>query len=400
MVTSTMRKRPAAARPTVRLPASAAKKRPASAASLADRAKTALQRHVAHSHRTTGGALKGGNSLLENIVPSEATEKMYIDLVTKFNAWLVTHQLAPMDAANVVTCFLDYLDTLFLEGFPYAEGSKTWAALQHLVPELRLLAAGLKERVHRALKGWAKTSPAGARLPPSENHVLAIVLDLLWDAKVAGDQKYFNVAVAAFLQYLSYNRPSEHLNITAQCVIPPVESTLKHHQFWALILNPKTGEGSKPGKTGERDESVLLDHPIWTWAGRLLQPLLRKALKKDENTLIFDISYAEYAHFIKIASEHIQRAGERVPHVEPYSFRHAGASNDLLGKIRTLEQVKARGRWRSDSSVARYGKAARAQQQAHLLPATVLDFVIAMRPKLENIMLKRLEALPRPPWRQ
>ena len=36
-----------------------------------------------------------------------------------------------------------------------------------------------------------------------------------------------------------------------------------------------------------------------------------------------------------------------------YSWRHAAASNDLLYKHRTQEEVKTRYRWRSDSSMQR-----------------------------------------------
>eukprot|EP00972_Heterocapsa_arctica_P048005 7080248-Heterocapsa_arctica.AAC.1 len=56
-----------------------------------------------------------------------------------------------------------------------------------------------------------------------------------------------------------------------------------------------------------------------------------------------------------------------VRHRAVYSFRHGGASHDALNHVRTLEQIKQRGRWKSDKSLARYTKPARAQQLGNLL---------------------------------
>ena len=44
--------------------------------------------------------------------------------------------------------------------------------------------------------------------------------------------------------------------------------------------------------------------------------------------------------------------------IVPYSFRHGGASHDALNHVRTPEQIKLRGRWKSDSSLQRYTKPA------------------------------------------
>ena len=73
-----------------------------------------------------------------------------------------------------------------------------------------------------------------------------------------------------------------------------------------------------------------------------------------------------------------------------YSLRHAGASNDIIQKRRSVLEVKLRGRWKSDSSLARYMKPARVLQQANLLPAPVLDYGKRVRSSLQDVFLGRV----------
>ena len=57
-----------------------------------------------------------------------------------------------------------------------------------------------------------------------------------------------------------------------------------------------------------------------------------------------------------------------------YSLRHGGASHDLLFRRRDLSAVKERGRWMTDASLKRYGKATLLQREINRVPAGVLDF--------------------------
>ena len=50
---------------------------------------------------------------------------------------------------------------------------------------------------------------------------------------------------------------------------------------------------------------------------------------------------------------------EGMPDLTPYQTRHSGASIDRFYRWRLLADVKKRGGWRSDKSVARYEKSAR-----------------------------------------
>ena len=63
---------------------------------------------------------------------------------------------------------------------------------------------------------------------------------------------------------------------------------------------------------------------------------------------------------------------------------------------RTVEAVKARGRWRSDSSLRRYGKPAKAQQALRALPANVVAYGQLVEKQLKDIFEGRV-SVPTPP---
>eukprot|EP00973_Karenia_brevis_P067713 9420352-Karenia_brevis.AAC.1 len=61
-----------------------------------------------------------------------------------------------------------------------------------------------------------------------------------------------------------------------------------------------------------------------------------------------------------------QRAAEALqlkPRPVLHQLRHSGPSADRAEKLRTLLEIKHRGRWMADKSVARYNKQGRINQQ-------------------------------------
>ena len=57
----------------------------------------------------------------------------------------------------------------------------------------------------------------------------------------------------------------------------------------------------------------------------------------------------------------------------PYQCRHGGPSRDRLVKLRTLAEIKKRGRWDTDSSVRIYEKAGRIQQTLRGVPPSLIE---------------------------
>ena len=76
-----------------------------------------------------------------------------------------------------------------------------------------------------------------------------------------------------------------------------------------------------------------------------------------------------------------------------YSLRHGGASFDTLFQKRPLPEVKSRGRWRADSSLRRYQKAAPAQQQLCLMPDNVIAHAKNSEAALGDLLNQHLSDL-------
>ena len=67
---------------------------------------------------------------------------------------------------------------------------------------------------------------------------------------------------------------------------------------------------------------------------------------------LFDISPRKYRELWWEAGEKLEIKNLKPPH----TLRHTAASRDAFHKVRTLAELKDRGRWASDTSVARYKK--------------------------------------------
>ena len=70
-------------------------------------------------------------------------------------------------------------------------------------------------------------------------------------------------------------------------------------------------------------------------------------------------------------------------------LRHTGPSMDIATGKRSIEGVRARGRWRSDRSCLRYAKEGRVGEQLQRLPADVRTLALSATPTLTTLLRKR-----------
>ena len=69
-----------------------------------------------------------------------------------------------------------------------------------------------------------------------------------------------------------------------------------------------------------------------------------------------------------------------------YCLRHGSASDDALQKFRSMVEIKRRPRHRSDASMRRYEKSARAQAEAGKIPTRSRRFGEAIGANLAALM--------------
>ena len=130
--------------------------------------------------------------------------------------------------------------------------------MKHLMPRV-LQFPMLCRRVILAINGFNKRSPAESRSAAPEEVWYAIIGYLAAKGE-------FLPALNELVRLQSYMRPGECDQLLVGQLIPPV-----HKGPWAILLAPI--EGMKPGKTGEYDESILLDSPGIEWMDELFQNL-------------------------------------------------------------------------------------------------------------------------------
>ena len=121
-------------------------------------------------------------------------------------------------------------------------------------------------------------------------------------------------------------------------------------------------------KVGASDENLPLDSVMLAGLEAFFQRLqmIRRPTPK-----LWDLQYtALSAAFKRI----MKSAGMALSDQCLYTLRHGGASHDLLFKLRTLPEIKMRGRWVTDASLVRYTKATRAQAELHRIPLAAQAF--------------------------
>lgn len=318
-------------------------------------------------------------TVLETASVQLPTIRDYVRRLGWFRHHLDSRRSAGADLeASADEAIAAWFDLLFQRGHSSADGQKFLAALQHLWPGLQ--AKVQLPRSCRVVKGWWKLRPLRSRAPLPFQALMGILGALL-------HRGLHDEATAVLIAFVGYLRPSELLAIQPDTLVPPLQGAPGLQRCWGIILGDFAK--GKSNKTGEFDESVLLDWPDLDF----LSPVLLELHQRPANRPVWDFDAPHLTTALKTAA-----AEAMVDTLEPqlYSLRHGGASFDCLTRRRPLSEVKKRGRWRRDASVRRYEKAAVAARQAYRLPVQALDYVGRVRRLLGDIFLRRVPA-PVPP---
>ena len=134
----------------------------------------------------------------------------------------------------------------------------------------------------------------------------------------------------------------------------------------------------------EYDESLLPDWPVFL----KLRPLIVEKARLPAGAPLFGMQYAEYlANFHRCA----EISGVSQLQVHPYAVRHGGASHDALTSFREMANIKARGRWRADSSVRRHEKHARVLKELERMSEKSREFAMTVEARLADVITGRIK---------
>jgi len=237
---------------------------------------------------------------------------------------------------------------MFFDGENASEGSRLIAAMVWKFLRLAPAAQHLP-RATRAVKGWRRLAPARSLLPLP--WTLACLI-----ASYMMSRGWIVDAARTILCFGLYLRPSEALRICNRDVTPPNVHGGAHTRRWAITLHPR--EGETPSKTGQFDESLVVDNPEY---GCLIDILRRYHLPAVPTAQLLPGSYPEWTARFREAA--LATGQEVLGPPVLYQLRHGGASHEMLTGSRGIADLKKRMRHASDSSVRRYEKGGRLHQQ-------------------------------------
>ena len=194
------------------------------------------------------------------------------------------------------------------------------------------------------------------------------------------------LGLAVMLAFIAYLRPGESQSLWTHHLIRPRPEAGPEYGSWGLLLHDASM--GRIGKTGMQDEAVLLDRDPWIY------PAL--------HCCVADVVRPRplWPHSAEQLREEFRRSCLRLQlgrlGASLYCLRHGGASDNLLTRRRTLAEVRERGRWRTDTSVRRYGKTTRLQAEINKVPTHTWELGRCAESNFVHALLGRLPLVPTP----
>lgn len=319
------------------------------------------------------------NHLLRRSVGA-ATEGTYRIAIAEFREWLGLREATT--SADLDKYLPKYADYLFFSGEPPSRFRNALFGLmwRHCMPHDRRVLP----RARQALTGFLKEAPEASRDPTPWAAALLVVHELL--------KRRATLATLAAACYLlafdCYHRASEPLLMDHGSIVAPVDKDFTH---WALVIARSDRDSNlHPSKTQTFDETVFVGtvNPRRRFLIDVVR-LLHKMSSPDK-MLFPDLTLGRYETLVREAA---LAAGLRHMKLSPHGARHGGPSEDLYANLTTLENIAARGWWKSQLSVRRYAKFGtlqRAQKKMGDEPRRQADEAARRVPRL---LLKALEGM-------
>lgn len=322
-----------------------------------------------------------GPSLCETKSVGEAARVRYAKCFAAVWKWRQSESCpVPRSGRELEALLLKYIDKLYIQGAPAHEAELAVAAVKDRLPQLT--SSCTFARVRRALSGFRKCRPHRSRAPVPKEIVGGLI-------EVLALKGFHELALMVMVMFSTYARPGEVRGLTARQVLRPARRAgpLAH---WAITIAPQEDSALFPqalSKTGTMDDTILVDRPSF------LGPLLgQRAAVLRPREVVFRLSADKSVAQFKEAAEALGLAGLAL-----YQLRHGGASEDALSRSRTLGEICARGRWRSDSSLRRYAKPAMLHRLLKKLSPEGLAFCQSAWDRVEGLLLRRTAPRPPPP---
>ncbi|CAK0888070.1 unnamed protein product, partial [Prorocentrum cordatum] len=239
---------------------------------------------------------------------------------------------APESKIDQLMC--KYFDKLMSDARHPAEGRYALWGYLTFFPRSDIAKSARLMMAREAMKGWTR------RFPGSSRHPWPLSVFFLFMTVFMKD-KHIGAAIALAIQLDAYLRPSEICDLRWCSVVRPSSSSSRLARGrWAVVIgNSDLGETTK---TGECDDTVVLNSPGRDWVGSVLEMWARRrsSSSRPEDLVFPNLSLAKYeALFRQYSRSVLGKTGHLTPHVA----RHSAPSHDVLTGARSLSMVQKRG---------------------------------------------------------
>jgi len=327
---------------------------------------------------------------------------MYAKMVEEFRDWLAeAHPLVSLetiitDLEDLDEALVEFFDIQYLDwGRTSGAGCKLLAALAFSFPTA--LRAVVRQRrlphVSLALQGWKRLHPGGIRHPWPYAAVCAMAMELHRQGRT-------DMAMLTMITMDLYLRPGEAVGLSTQDIVTPVKSL--EQQYRHAGVNLHSSLRARPSKTHQFDESLLLDSPTRPFLTDLLMKLSLQARSRLGTDRLRGWTRPRDGRLVTFGLREWRAAWNEclarlcLPQAHLYVLRHTGASEDLLSKQRTLNEVQKRGRWLAETSLRRYAKPAAVQQQVNGWPPALVAHLAQCRAEIGRVLVQQAPALEPP----
>ena len=321
-------------------------------------------------------ATAGGHTILEEKAAGTSTKQDYLRKLAQFDTFTERHGIAGTPSeSDFEKSLIDFMDNQYLDGRDRDWGEKIKAAIEWKWPELSKGGDLHLPRMRRSLRGWRKAAPNQLQWPLPEviKHALSGAMMMNGDSETA---------LKNLVDFVCYLRPSEGISLIPKDAIAPVSGETIDT---AITLFPFEREAR--AKTHNFDETVLLDSPREPYLGALLQEHA-DARRNEGASFLWSFEAQDFSLAFKKAQTDL---GIEVMELEPYQNRHGGVTRDLVQKVRTCEEARAKGRWASREKMRRYEKVGRLEQFLNKFPEPVVNFGRYVRDNWEYLFLDASE---------
>ena len=285
-----------------------------------------------------------------------STQHAYTDALFNLLGEIGRRSLPQWSALEWDACLPDVVSRLRAQGTGMEQASRMVTALLWAMPQLGRPLQTVLPSTSAALSGWRRLVPTCSRPPVPRMVMWGIADAMLGFGDALG-------ALAVVTLFETYLRPSELLALLGFQILVPVRGSPTAVHVGICI---RAAELEVLSKTGDFDNTVLLDLDRHKWLGRLLL-IRRNVCGKSGRAFPMELEQLRRS-FLRGAAV----AGVTGLSPTLYGLRHGGASHDRAGNDRDLLAVQGRGHWRCTGTLRRYEKSGRLLIELDRLPPPTL----------------------------